>query len=423
MIVTATAFPLSCAPRNEEIADGGRTGVIENDGITGVKNGSDVNAADWPFWRGPNKNSVVSDADWDPAALNGEIRFEWIVNVGRGFSSPAVRGEYLYIIGYQNNENTAYCLNVNSGKTVWKFSFSCRPGTWTGPKASPVIDGETVYTFSQEGHLHALDAATGRVIWEKFVPRDFNVSSPMWGFSSSPVVEDGRIFLNAGSSGIALDKRNGGIVWNSGQGRPGYAAVVLFKDGASAAVFGSRNLYAVDSHSGRIIWSFPWITVPAVNGADPLVVGNRVFISSDYGKGGALIDFTDNKPRVVWENTDIGSHFSSFVHIDGYLYGNSGNANTRRGQFLCADIDTGEIKWSQDLGLGSLLAAGDKLILLNDTGRLSVAEINPDTYNEIASTQFPQGVYWPPPVLTGNRLFIRNNEGDVMCINIEHPAQ
>ena len=148
------------------------------------------------------------------------------------------------------------------------------------------------------------------------------------------------------------------------------------------------------------------------------MIGNRVFISSDYGRGCALIDFTDNNPRVVWENVNLASHFSSSVYIEGYIYGNSGNAASRRGTFRCLDIETGEIQWSENLGIGSLIAVGDKLILLNDRGRLSVAEISPEAYKEISFVELREGLYWSPPVFTGGYLFIRNMAGDIVCIDL-----
>ena len=395
-----------------------KTETLNIDKSLSAEESLDNKTAGWPHWRGPSRNSIVNDTNWNPAALNGAVKFKWKVNVGKGFSSVSVKNGFLYTVGNQKNRNIVYCLDAETGKAIWKFSYDCRRGQWPGPKATPAIDGETLYVFSQEGHLHALHTKTGKVIWEKFLPRDFSAPVPMWGYSSSPVIDGNRLILNAGKSGIAIDKRTGEEIWNSGPGRPGYATAVLFNDNKLAAFFSSRRLYAVDVQTGEVVWSYPWITNPDVNVADPLVVGNRVFISSDYGRGGALLEITDNTPRVVWENTNMASHFSSFVYIDGYIYGNSGSAVSRRGAFLCVDIETGDVQWSENQGLGSLMAAGDKLILLTDRGKLSVAEINPEVYREIASTELPRGLYWPPPVLVNGHIFIRNHEGDVMCIDV-----
>ena len=379
---------------------------VENDG------------SDWPFWRGPDRNSIVKDVKWNPAALDGDIKLKWKVNVGIGFSSVSLKNGLLYTVGHEKNTNIVYCLEAETGKTVWEFSYNCRSGQWPGPKASPAVDGEALYVFSQDGHLHSLHAKTGKVIWEKFLPTDFKARPPMWGYASSPVIAGNRLFLNAGKSGLAIDKRTGKEIWNSGSGRPGYASAVLFKGNSLAAFFSSRRLYAVDTQNGEVVWSHPWITNPDVHVADPLVVDDRVFISSDYGRGGALLDYTDNSPQVVWDNTNMASHFSSFVYFDGYIYGNSGSAVARRGAFLCIDIETGSIQWNSNQGVGSLIAAGDKLILLAERGRLSVAEVSPESYTEIASTELARGRYWTPPVLVNGKLFIRNHDGDLMCIDV-----
>jgi outer membrane protein assembly factor BamB len=373
---------------------------------------------DWPYWRGPNRNSIVSDSDWDPTVLSGEVEYKWQANVGLGFSSVSVMDGLLYTAGYRNNVNTIYCLDLETGSKVWEFSYNSRPSSYAGPKTAPAIVDGTVYFFGQEGHLHALDAKKGKLIWEKYLPRDFDAPPPMWWYSSSPVIVENRLILNARKSGIAINKNTGEKIWTSEQGRPGYATAVLFENDTLVALFSSRALYAVDARNGKVVWSFPWITNPDVHAADPLVVGNQVFISSNYGRGCALIDFTDNKPHVVWENTNMASHFSGFVYIEGHIYGNSGNAISRRGAFRCIDIETGEIQWSENLGIGSLTAIGDKLILLNDRGRISVAEINPEAYREISFAELPQGLYWSPPVFARGYLLIRNMAGDIFCIDL-----
>ncbi len=404
LLIMASAILPACRQKNVDDA-------AEEEDLIGK-------TVDWPQWRGPNRNGIVSDSDWDPAVLNAEIEFKWRMNVGQGFSSVSIKDGLLYTAGYRDNANTIYCLDAETGTKVWEFSYNSRPSSYVGPKTAPAIDNGTVYFFGQEGHLHALDAKTGKLKWEKYLPRDFDAPPPMFWYSSSPVIVENRLILNARKSGIAINKNTGEKIWSSGQGRPGYATVVPFENDSLIAVFSSRTLYAVDTRDGKVAWSYPWITNPDVHAADPLVVGNRVFVSSNYGRGCALIDFTDDNPRLVWENTNMASHFSGFVYIEGYIYGNSGSAISRSGLFRCIDIDTGEIQWSENMGLGSLIAVGDKLILLNERGRLSVAEISPEAYREISFVELPQDLYWSPPVFVGGYLFIRNLSGDVVCIDL-----
>jgi outer membrane protein assembly factor BamB len=377
--------------------------------------------ADWPRWRGPDGNGISAEKDWNPEALSKNYRLVWKANVGIGFSSFSIKGEALYTMGNKNEQDTVYCINARTGKIIWHYSYPCSLGQHPGPRATPTIDGNWVYTLSRQGDLFCFSAADGKVRWQKNITGTFDVRPPQWGFAGSPVVEGELLLLNAGRSGIALDKKTGKKIWAGKSGIGGYATPVIYdyKGKRYAAIFGQKELIAVEVKTGKEAWSYPWRTRYDVNASDPLIMGNQIFISSNYGAGCALLELNGNKPRVLWKNGNMSSHFSSFIYIDGYIYGNDGFAGSRGGTFRCLDSKNGEVVWSESLGFGSLIAADGKLILLNERGDLFIAKATPSSYEEISSAS---GVLartcWTPPVLCNGLLYCRNNRGDLVCIDI-----
>jgi outer membrane protein assembly factor BamB len=218
-----------------------------------------------------------------------------------------------------------------------------------------------------------------------------------------------------------LYKQTGRLAWSSGSGTGSYATPVLYTQGGRryAAVFGRRAIYGVEVETGKVAWSYTWITGNDVNAADPLVFEDRVFISSNYGAGSALLDISGRQPKLLWRNPDMNSHFSSFVLMDGYIYGNDGFAGRRNGVFRCLDAHTGRDMWSERLGFGSLIAADGKLILLTEQGDLHVAEATPAGYRQIASARSViSSSCWTPPVLSGGKIYLRNHRGDLVCLDV-----
>ena len=376
---------------------------------------------DWPRWRGPEGNGLSRETRWNPRALAGQPRIQWQASIGTGFSSPAVAGGYVYVMGNQNGTDTVHCLDMETGRVVWTHSYPCALGSYPGPRATPAVDGQVLYTLSREGHLFALEAATGRVRWQRHLVNDFGALPPSWDFAGSPVVAGDRVILNAGRSGLALDKSSGRLLWSSPRGRGGYATPVLAEYGGrpAAVIFGESATYGVELSSGEVLWSFDWRTSNLVNAADPVVFDGKVFVASGYGKGCALYDVTKRSPAPVWQNNLFTTHFSSFVYLDGYLYGIDGDARQAGGGTLrCVDAATGREAWSQRLGFGSLIAVDGRLVVLNSSGTVVVAEATPAGYRELSRASLPRDQYWSPPAFAGGRLFIRNLRGTLFAIDM-----
>lgn len=374
---------------------------------------------DWPSWRGPDRNGISREKEWDPKTIAPEPNFAWKINVGNGYSAVAIRGNYLYTMGNDKRKDTVWCLDVKTGKEVWSYTYPCTYGQYPGPRATPLIDGDNLYTLSEQGDLFCFNAKTGKIIWEQNIVKEYKAILPTWNLAGSPVIEGNTLYINACTYGIALDKRTGKKIWASPPGKSGYASPVLatINKVDSLLIFGEKALYGVNKESGKMLWQYKWVTNYDVNAADPVVWGNKIFISSNYGVGCALISIDKNKPTEIWKNKTIKSHFSSFILFDGYIYANDGSPG--RGNFKCIELASGKEMWSEKLGFGSLMATEDYLILLTERGSLHIARVNPKKYEEVAQSKVISGTCWTPPVLAQGRIYCRNHKGDIVSIDVD----
>lgn len=380
--------------------------------------------ADWPRWRGPKGSGISTEKDWSPKALLPAPTVAWKTNVGAGYAAVSVKDKLLYTLGNVDGKDTVVCLKADTGEPVWKHEYACAPGSYPGPRATPLVDDGLVYTLSREGHLFCLDAKTGAVKWQKNLVSDLQATNIGWGFSGSPCLDGKLLLINAGIRGIALDKATGDVVWSTAPGAGGYATPIPYQtDGGKrcAVVFGQKKVYGVDLKDGAELWSSGWETSYDVNAADPIVAGNRVFITSGYGKGCALLEVGAAKgARLEWQNQALRSHFSSAVLLDGHLYGIDGNAG--KGDLVCLEFKTGAEKWRKSTGFGSLVVADGKLIVLTENGGLLIADASPADYRELAAAKGVLGkTCWTMPVLCDGRLYCRNEKGDLVCLDLRKP--
>ncbi len=398
-------------------------GVVALAAVTAGEPAKKKAVNDWPQWRGPNRNGISAETGWLAKWPEKGPKRLWKVNIGAGYSSVAVSKGRLYTMGNRKNTDIVWCLNAATGKELWKQSYPCRNVEHAGPRATPTVEGDVVYTISQRGHVCCFKAAKGEEVWSKNLARELKVRLPKWGFAGSALVEGKLLIVNIGTAGAALDKATGKVVWKTGTGRSGYASPVAFDmDGRRCVlIFGATALFCVDVKTGARLWSVPWKTEYNVNAADPIVVGNKIFISSGYGVGCALLEVKEGKPNILWRNRNMKNHFSNCVLLKGHLYGSDGNVEQARTTLKCMDFATGKVKWTRrGMKMTSLMAADGKLLVLAELGLLLVAEASPEGFNPISRTQALTGERcWTVPVLAGGRIYCRNNmRGELVCLDV-----
>jgi outer membrane protein assembly factor BamB/Ca2+-binding EF-hand superfamily protein len=291
-----------------------------------------------------------------------------------------------------------------------------RNGRGDGPRGTPTVDGERLYTIGGNGDLTCFDAATGRTIWYKSLVRDFGGGRPGWGYSESPlVVGDVLIATPGGKQGTvaALDKQTGNTIWQSSGTTQGahYSSAVAAEIGGVKQIvqFARNSCFGVSLDSGELLWEYDGANNGTANVATPIVEGDYVFASSAYGTGGGLAKITtaggkQSAEEVYFENR-MANHHGGIVKVGDYMYG-FGN-----GGLICMNYLTGEIAWkARSVSKGSLVAADGMLYLLGEKHQVALAEATPEEYREhgrfdIESFGLPS---WAHPVVAGGRLYIRN---------------
>ena len=379
--------------------------------------------ANWLNYRGPTQNGVA--AEKLPAALPSAPKVLWKTRVGTGTAAVTVNGDRLFTMGnYDKSNDVIVCLDAKTGKQIWKHEFplALDPNSFEGgPRGTPTIDGGAVFSMSHQGDLWALDAATGKAIWYKHVQNDLGGKRPGWGYACSPLVDGNLLLLDAGGDGnstIALNKTNGEIVWKSGSDKAGYASPVVadLAGKRTVVMFKANALVGLDVKDGKELWRSLWKTSWDVNAATPVIVGNAVLVTSGYGSGATLVEVGGGGVSQKWKSKSLRGHFNSPVIFQGHVYGIDGN--TGGGDLACLDLATGAAKWTEkSVQGGSLILAGDKLICLSEKGELVICDAAPGGFKANLRAPVLDKRCWVQPTLSGGRLFVKDNEGSLVCLD------
>jgi outer membrane protein assembly factor BamB len=384
--------------------------------------------ADWANWRGPNYNGISEETGFLTSWPQGGPKVLWEASVGIGFSSVVVSNGKAFVTGNTGKKgdpkdkeqlDIVYCFDAETGKELWKHSYPNQldPKYYEGGTlASPTVAGEKVYTVSKDGKAFCLDAESSNVVWQKNLLEDFGTKRTTWGISGSPVVLENMVIYNAGSWGLALNKDTGDLIWKNGGGPGGYATAVPYTAGGQKclAFFGEKGIRSVVAATGKEVWTHKWETKYDVNAADPVIAGDKIFITSGYNRGCALLKVAGSDVTRVWENKNMRSQMNGPVLVDGYLYG------ADDAQLSCLDFASGEVKWTEkSVGKASVMAAGGKLIITSDKSKLIIAEASPDGFKPLCQAQVLTGKCWTVPVLANGRIYVRNVAGDVVCVDVK----
>ena len=374
---------------------------------------------DWPQWRGPKRDGVSAERGLLKEWPSGGPTLAWKTGgAGEGYSSFSTANGRLYTLGARGGTEYAMAFDVATGKKLWESEHGRRFSNdrGDGPRATPTIDGDTLYAFGASGDLSAMEAATGKVLWRVNVLKQFGGSNITWGLSESPLVLSDRNLVNPGAPGasiVALKKTDGSLIWKSQRDEAGYASAILQDVGNihQAVYFTGQRALGVDVESGKLLWSYDKVANNTANIATPIVRGNRVFLSSAYGTGAALLEMTPSgggvSAREVYFSHEMRNHHASSVLIGDYLYGFSDSILT------AMQFDTGKVAWrDRSVGKGSIVFADDRLYLFSENGVVGLAEANPTGYREhgrfeIATGRLPT---WSHPVVSGGKLFIRDQD-------------
>lgn len=384
---------------------------------TGGKDAKDAAAVgEWARWRGPNNDGISKETGWSTKWPEGGPKVLWKASVGNGYSAFSISGGRAYTMGNARKTDTVYCFNAATGEVIWTHSYPCPGGDYPGPRATPTVDGKRVYTLSYQGHLFCLDTEDGKILWSRNAQKEFGAKMGSWGFAGSSLVVGDLLIVDVGTV-VALNKVTGKLVWKAGNDKAGYSSPVVFtlKGKRLLATFNASGLVVRSLlNKGRELYRLKWKTAHDVNAVTPIVSGDKIFISSSYNKGCAMVRLGGAKPRVVWQNKKILNHFSTCVLYKGHLYGIGDKKGLR-----CLDLNTSDVKWTKrGFAKGGLMMADGKLIIMAQRGDLVIAEATPKGYKELSRARVLSGVCWTYPVLCAGRIYCRNRKGAVVCLDV-----
>jgi hypothetical protein len=387
--------------------------------------GRPTRADDWPCWRGPRGDGISRETGLLKEWPSGGPAQLWKAELSGGFSSVAVADGRLFTQTKEKNQEVVVCLDAATGKDLWRYRYDCdyaayptftggaMPQSRTGPRATPTVEGDRVYTLGATGTLLCLEARTGKKLWQQELLKLAGIDCPKHGYNNCPLVVGDRVYVQPGGpqgkSVAALDRKDGAVVWQGLDDPIGESSPVWAEVGATPQVifFTGTGAVGVAPKDGKLLWRYPWKTQYDLNIATPVYADGKVFVSSNYGTGGAVFRLKNGaEPETLWKGRAMQNHFSSSVLYEGHLYGFSED------RLRCVEFETGKVKWDQTgLGKGSLLVVADgRLIALGDHGQLVFARATPEGYSEISRCQVfdKDRLTWTVPVLSGGRLFVRH---------------
>lgn len=391
--------------------------------------GSPLVANDWPQFLGPTRDGRYAGKPLAHVWPDGAPREIWRTRVGQGLAGPVVAGDRLILFHRERNHEVVEAWDVHSGRPKWRYEYATTYrddfGFDEGPRSVPVVTGGRVFTFGAQGQLHAVDLETGEGVWSVDTQKRFSVRKGFFGASGSPLVEDGRVIANIGGreAGIvAFAAETGEVLWTSTRDEASYSSPVgATFGGMRHAVFFTRNgVVGLDPATGRVRFQQRWRSRlgASVNAATPLVIDDLVFVSASYGTGAGLFRVEGATLAELWSSDDIlSNHYATSVYHDGYLYGYHGRQEYDP-SFRAVELRTGEVQWNADrFRSGTVMLAGDLLVIVRETGELLLAEASPAAFQPLARAQILPSVIRAYPALANGLLYVRN-ENTLVCLDL-----
>lgn len=414
-------------------------------------------ADDWPRWLGPQGDSQWRETGIMRQFPSSGLQVKWRAAIAGGYAGPAVAGQRVFVTDYatsgdqtpnpdKRNElqgmERVLCLDAASGQLLWKHEYECPYNISypAGPRCTPTVDGDRVYTVGAEGDLRCLDVASGRLLWSQNYKSDFQAQTPIWGFAGHPLVDGDRLICIVGgpdSLVVAFDKLTGQVLWKAiSAEQTGYSTPVIVQAGGTRQllIWHGTSLNALNPETGEVYWSEPLDPNYGMSIITPRVADSHLFVGGIVNKS-MLLTLAADRPaaKVAWygeAETGLDP-----VHSPPILEGDSMYGVDRQGQLCCVNLSNGQRTWSNyDLmpdkrrahsGSAFLIKNSDRYFLFTDSGELVIAALSPTAYQEESRVKLiePTGdvfgrlVVWSHPAFADRCVFARNDK-EIICVSL-----
>lgn len=383
-------------------------------------------SADFPQFQGLHRDGVLEGPALETNWVEHAPKVLWKQPIGAGWSGFATRGDRAVTQEQRGEKEMVVCYNLLTGAELWEHSDDAHYNTTIageGPRATPTISSNRVFTLGSTGVLNCLDLESGKLLWQKNVITENHASQPEWGLAGSPLVFEGKVIVSAGGANghslVAYSVENGDLIWGGGDAGADYSSPLEAKlvNQSQILIFNTFGLVSHDPKKGEVLWKYPWpgshphITLPLV------VNSNSVLLSSGYGTGVSLLEISRDgqnqwKAAPVWKTLALKSKFGPILARAGYVYGFDD------GIFTCVDLKTGQRKWKDGrFGHGQGLLVNNLLLITSEKGDVLLLAPNPDKLEVLSSLHLLDDKTWNPPALAGEYLLIRNDK-EAACIKL-----
>jgi outer membrane protein assembly factor BamB len=418
---------------------------------------SQIHAEDWPQWRGPARDGSWHETGLVEKFATDELQPLWTAPVGAGYSGPAVAGDRVFVtdrVPEPDEQERVLCLDRSTGASLWSFAYPCRYQDIDyalGPRASVTIADGRAFALGAMGHLHCLDAATGKLLWGMNLAAETRAIINVWGVTAAPLVVGGLVIVQIGGQAdsclIGLDVRTGKQVWRALDGRASYSSPRLIRQGGQQVLLAWTGswLAAVDPLTGRVLWKDPFKPQKGIiNVPDPVLdeSGQHVFLTSFYDGSFCFALKPDAAlPDLVWQRRGASERRTDALHSmimtplvrDGHVYGIDSY-----GEMRCLNLKTGDRVWEDTTLLANgrwatayFVQNGDRTWITTEKGEIVIARLTPKGFERISSARFitpvtslrgrSHPIAWSHPAYAGKCLFARSDK-ELVCISLSRPT-
>jgi outer membrane protein assembly factor BamB len=421
-------------PSAEHDAEASANFSSEEAGTDNVRLAGKNTQGDWPNFNGPGRDNKSLETGLLPRWPVDGPKLAWISRgLGAGYSSVSVAKGIVYTMGNKGASEAIIALDAGTGELIWStpFAWAAHLGGGDGPRGTPTVSGDAVYALGGYGDLACLDARSGVIRWKANILQEFAAQNVEWGMRESVLIDGGRLICTPGgkeATMVALEPQTGNVIWKSlvpGKDRASYASPVVSEVGGvrQYVQFTASGTIGVRAETGEFLWRDDSAANTTANCSSPLVAGNFVFTSSNYGIGGSLVklsvDHSTVKAELVYHTHEMNSHHGEMVIADGLLYGSS-----EPGILTCLDLISGKVKWrSRSAGKGSITYADGRIYLRTEDGTVLLVEATGAGYRELGRFQQPKrskSSAWSHPVVAAGKLFL-GDQDRLFCYDLKRP--
>ncbi len=411
---------------------------------------------DWNQWLGPNRDGRWRESGIMTSFPAGGPKTLWRAPVANGYSGPAVADGRVFVMDFlrstgdetpnpgKKSELTGkeriHCLDIKDGHPIWNYEYDCKYllSYPNGPRATPAVDGDRVYTLGAEGNLCCLATNDGKVLWSKDLKQEYNLeSAPYWGFAAHPLVHGDLLYCLVGGEGsvaVAFDKMTGAEKWRSlSAPDQGYCPPKIIEAGGveQLLIWDPESLNSLNPQTGEVYWSFKLKPAYSMSIISPILAGDYLYATALQGTS-ILLKLDRDKPAAteVWRGNGVHPDCNPPLVVDGYIYGVD-----ESGQLRCFDLMTGEKKWDSTATMtggrpnnstcGFIVENNGQFFIFTEQGELILAKLSPEGYQEVSRAKILEPtartggrtVVWSHPAFANKCMFARNDK-ELVCVSL-----